>query len=79
MREFDIRLAQAGHKVCTRSGFNVRIVSYDRQDRFAPIVALIDDSMEYGEPHETIESYPESGHYMYGGNQLDLMIEITQL
>lgn len=44
MKPFDFEKAKAGAPVCTREGFNARIICFDaNNDRF-PIVALIIDS-----------------------------------
>ena len=44
MKPFDLEKAKAGAPVCTREGFNARIICFDaNNDRF-PIVALIIDS-----------------------------------
>lgn len=44
MKPFDLEKAKAGTPVCTREGFNARIICFDaNNDRF-PLVALIKDS-----------------------------------
>lgn len=49
MKPFDLEKAKAGAPVCTREGFNARIICFDaNNDRF-PIVALIKDSTSSNE------------------------------
>ena len=72
MKPFNIKLAKAGHPVCTRDGKPVRILGYDRvsAENYC-IVALIKVSDNF----EDIKSYPTDGHY-YGGKEhnYDLMM-----
>lgn len=45
MKPFDIELAKAGHRVCTRDGKPARIICFDRRSvNGCSIVALIDEA-----------------------------------
>lgn len=44
MKPFDLEKAKAGAPVCTREGFNARIICFDANNDGFPIVALIIDS-----------------------------------
>lgn len=48
MKPFDIELAKAGHRVCTREGNPVKIICFDRNLDKYPIMALVDrNNYEY--------------------------------
>ena len=42
MKEFDLELAKAGHPVCTRGGRKARIICFDANDKYYPIIALVE-------------------------------------
>lgn len=44
MKPFDLEKAKAGAPVCTREGFNARIICFDANNNRFPIVALLKDS-----------------------------------
>ena len=43
MKEFNLKQAKEGAKVCTKSGKSVRILAFDRTSRSFPLVALIEN------------------------------------
>ena len=43
MRKFNLKLAQEGAAVCTKSKKNVRLLVFDRDNPAFPIVALIEN------------------------------------
>lgn len=69
MKQFDLKLAKAGHPVCTRDGRKARIVCYDRQSRDnMPILALVEDGMT----HEGVVDYDINGRCCPKGTQVGL-------
>ena len=77
MKPFDISLANAGHKVQTRSGRSARIICYDRDFQNAdgdsfPIIALVRH-----EKHELPYPYTIDGHLFADGkeNDFDLVMK----
>nr|UVX66021.1 MAG: hypothetical protein [Bacteriophage sp.] len=63
MKEFDLEKAKAGHPVCTRDGYEARILCFDREGQH-PIVALVKDA-----GNETIFSYDNMGRYSNDGRE----------
>ena len=55
--EFDIELAKQGREVRTRSGEEVKILTFDARNE-EPIVALV------GKANQSLRSYPFSGRYL---------------
>lgn len=43
MKKFNLKMAQEGAEVCTKSGKSVRILAFDRASRLFPIVTLIEN------------------------------------
>lgn len=43
MKEFNLKLAKEGEKVCTKSGKPVRLLAFDRDSLSFPLVALIEN------------------------------------
>ncbi len=43
MKEFNLKLAKEGAKVCTKSGKPVRLLAFDRDSLSFPLVALIEN------------------------------------
>lgn len=59
MKEFNLELAKKGYEVCTRSGSNARIISFDRKTNGSYcIVALVEIEGE-----ELVETYTKKGEY----------------
>jgi hypothetical protein len=56
MKPFDIELAKAGHRVCTREGNPVKIICFDRNSDKYPIIALVDRNN-----HEYCQEYTIHG------------------
>lgn len=57
-KPFNLEEAMAGKPVCTRTGYPVRILCYDRKRCEHPIVALWDSLDVYG---EYVETYTKEG------------------
>lgn len=72
MKPFDIELAKAGHRVCTRDGRAIRILCYDfitQED--TPIIALV----RLSEKQEGIICYKADGrNFAPGMAELDLVM-----
>ena len=43
MKEFNLKLAKNGAKVCTKDGKSVRLLAFDRENAAFPIVGLIEN------------------------------------
>lgn len=74
MKEFDLELAKQGHPVCTRNGRPVRIICFDSNNKYYPIVALVTDINTL---EECVEIYSNNGKYIFDDdrlNDLDLMM-----
>lgn len=56
MKPFDIELAKAGYRVCTREGNPVKIICFDRNSDKYPIIALVDRNN-----HEYCQEYTIHG------------------
>ena len=58
MKKFDLKLAKAGHPVCTRDGNSARIICFDANNVGFPIIALVTiDNCEH------MESYTPNGTF----------------
>lgn len=73
MKQFDIELAKAGHRVCTRDGRPVRILCFDRKsvDGYS-ILALVDEGN-----YESFIVYTSRGkfsEYKKGNDPYDLFV-----
>lgn len=72
MKEFNLKLAKAGHPVQTRDGRKARIICWDRIDvkDTYPIIALVTDMEK-----EEIHSYTLKGRFRDSGEEeLDLVM-----
>ena len=77
MKEFNLELAKKGYEVCTRSGYNARIISFDRKNSQGYcILAFIEIEGE-----EMVCSYTEKGKYdvsISAQSDLDLVMKATK-
>ena len=72
-KPFDIKAAQAGATVETREGNSVRILCYDKNDRY-PIVALV----AYGDC-EAVRTYPLNGKYNDVPNYFEDLVIVEEV
>lgn len=71
LEPFDLERAKAGEPVCTRDGKDVRILCYDRNKDFYPIVALMGSD-------ESLMTYTSNGKYNKAveSSNTDLMMKV---
>lgn len=68
-KPFDIEQAKSGKPVCTRGGVKVRIIAFDRDDPYFPIIALVSEN-----GYERVETYKADGSWVGVEDELDLMM-----
>ena len=75
LKEFDLEAAKAGKPVCTRDGRKARIICFDKQNDYYPIIALVTVDEK-----ECIFQYTNKGEYLDGNdntrcNNLIILLE----
>lgn len=71
MKPFNLEAAKEGKPVCTRDGRKARIICFDRESSYHPIIALVTDS----DGQEKIWQYLNTGKLKsWDDNHLDLMM-----
>lgn len=73
MKPFDLKAAKAGAPVCTRDGRKVRIICFNKESEYYPIVALV----TYYNPKNreyTMEYTKEGRYYINNVHENDLMM-----
>ena len=63
LKEFDLEAAKAGKPVCTRDGRKARIICFDKQNDYYPIIALV-----IVDEKECIFQYTNKGEYLDGND-----------
>ncbi len=78
LRPFDLEAAKAGKPVCTRDGRPARIICFDRETEYYPIVALVRSNYDSNE--ENVEKYTLDGKFRSWGSEreLDLMMPLEK-